>query len=358
VTRGRAGVAAVVSVTSFVLVGFEDVYAQPASRQIPVAGGAHADRCVDPNANISFAVGSQTLSSPIVHDSTLAGDGSSDSPLGLALPLDISAVAATDSTAVLTVTNTSTAGYGVLGVSSGAIAVIGQNMNGLGVMGISVNSYGVYGTSSTAGGVWGSSPYGPGVYGEGAVGVYAHNGDSHHDAYLASQCCAGDFYGDVYVHGTLTKTGGSFKIDHPLDPANKYLSHSFVESPDMKNIYDGIAVLDKHGEAVVQLPDWFEALNHDFRYQLTAIGAPAPRLYIAKEIRDGRFTIAGGKAGTKISWQVTGTRHDAWADANRILTEEDKPPAERGYYLHPEVFGEPADMSVGRALHHAVVPKQ
>ena len=59
----------------------------------------------------------------------------------------------------------------------------------------------------------------------------------------------GEFIGDVDVTGTLTKSAGSFKIDHPLDPENKYLSHSFVESPDMMNIYNGNVVLDATGEA-------------------------------------------------------------------------------------------------------------
>jgi hypothetical protein len=75
------------------------------------------------------------------------------------------------------------------------------------------------------------------------------------------------------VTGTLTKGGGMFKIDHPLDPENKYLSHSFVESPDMMNIYNGIIRLNALGEAWVVLPDYFEALNRDFRYQLTSVGA-------------------------------------------------------------------------------------
>ena len=92
--------------------------------------------------------------------------------------------------------------------------------------------------------------------------------------------------GRVFIRGPLEKPGGSFKIDHPLDPANKYLYHSFVESPDMKNIYDGVLVLDENGEAEIDLPDWFGALNKDFRYQLTAIGAPGPNLYIAEEISD------------------------------------------------------------------------
>lgn len=128
---------------------------------------------------------------------------------------------------------------------------------------------------------------------------------------------------DLTVTGTLVKSGGSFRIDHPLDPENKYLSHSFVESPDMKNIYDGVTSLDAKGEAVVALPSYFEALNIDFRYQLTTIGGFA-QVYIAEEVRDGRFRIAGGKPGMKVSWQVTGTRNDAWARANRIPVEENK----------------------------------
>ena len=56
----------------------------------------------------------------------------------------------------------------------------------------------------------------------------------------------------------------------------------------------------------MNLPDYFQAFNGDFRYQLTAIGAPGPNLYIAEEISGNRFKIAGGKAGSKVSWQVTG----------------------------------------------------
>jgi hypothetical protein len=97
----------------------------------------------------------------------------------------------------------------------------------------------------------------------------------------------------------LSKGGGSFKIDRPLDPAHKYLYHSFVESPDMKNVYDGTVTLDPEGRATVGLPDWFETLNRDFRYQLTAIGAAAPDLHIAGEVRDGEFAIAGGRPGCR-----------------------------------------------------------
>jgi hypothetical protein len=155
------------------------------------------------------------------------------------------------------------------------------------------------------------------------------------------------FSGDVFFNGTLHKPGGSFTIDHPLDPANKILNHSFVESPDMMNIYNGIVALDQHGQAWVQLPDWFEALNGEFRYQLTAIGAPGPRLYIAQKISGNRFRIAGGKRGMEVSWQVTGIRHDAWAEAHRIPVEEEKTGAQHGTYLHPELFGSSKSYNAG-----------
>ena len=146
---------------------------------------------------------------------------------------------------------------------------------------------------------------------------------------------AGEFQGDVTVHGTLTKTGGSFRIDHPLDPDNKYLSHSFVESPDMMNVYNGNVTLDASGEAWVTMPEWFEALNRDFRYQLTSIGAPGPNLYVAAKVFGNRFKIAGGTPGGEVSWQVTGVRQDAWANAHRIAIEQDKPESERGSSFRP-----------------------
>ena len=152
--------------------------------------------------------------------------------------------------------------------------------------------------------------------------------------------------GNTQVVGTLSKSAGSFRIDHPLDPENKFLSHSFVESPDMKNLYDGVVMLDGNGRAVVTMPDWFEALNREFRYQLTGIGAPSPGAYVAEEIRGNRFAIAGGTPYAKISWMVTGTRHDAYAEKFRIPVEEDKPADERGRYLVPEAYGQPADRGI------------
>jgi hypothetical protein len=154
----------------------------------------------------------------------------------------------------------------------------------------------------------------------------------------------------VEVDGLLSKGAGSFKIDHPLDPANKYLYHSFVESPDMMNIYNGNVTTNAQGDAVVNMPDWFESLNRDFRYQLTVIGQFAQAI-VASEMVNHTFTIKTDKPNVKVSWQVTGIRHDAFADANRIPVEQLKPEKERGLYLYPQLFGAPEEKSVVKALH-------
>ncbi|HHQ47948.1 MAG TPA: hypothetical protein ENK19_03590 [Acidobacteria bacterium] len=187
------------------------------------------------------------------------------------------------------------------------------------------------GTNSSGKAIAGTAAAGIGVYGSSSTGY------------------AGYFDGNVHVSGTLSKSAGSVRIDHPLDPANKYLQHSFVESPDMMNIYNGNVVLDEHGEAVVELPDWFEALNRDFRYQLTPLSGPMPNLWIGRKIKDNRFTISGGTPGGEVSWQVTGIRHDPWAEAHRIRVEEAKPAELRGTYLHPELYGQPRERGIAWA---------
>ncbi|MFH2094315.1 MAG: hypothetical protein ABIJ16_01340, partial [Bacteroidota bacterium] len=186
-------------------------------------------------------------------------------------------------------------------------------------------TYGLYG-SSTGGSI--------------AYGLYA-------TASGASTNYAGYFQGNVHVNGTLSKNAGTFRIDHPMDPENKYLVHSFVESPDMKNVYDGVTVFDNNGQATVQLPGYFEALNKDFRYQLTTIGGYAP-VYIDQEIQNGQFVIAGGTPGMKVSWQVTGIRKDPYAVANPVIVEEEKKPQEKGLYLNPELYNQSKDKCLNK----------
>jgi hypothetical protein len=241
----------------------------------------------------------------------------------------------------VSVSGTGIGGYvpAISGSTSG-VTGISDSSSGVGVGGIapapSGTTYGVRGSSY--------SPDGYGVTGAAfadtgsPVGVWGIADSSTGLAAL--------FSGNVNVTGMLVKGGGAFKIDHPLDPENKYLSHSFVESPDMMNVYNGNIVLDNNGEAWVQLPEWFEALNKDFRYQLTAIGAPGPNLHIAQTVQDNKFKIAGGQAGMTVSWQVTGIRHDPFADAHRIQVEEYKSPEEQGKYLAPTEWGQPEELGV------------
>jgi len=187
-------------------------------------------------------------------------------------------------------------------------------------IGTGIETYGKYG-------ILGSSEV---VNGAGIYGVASVQGT-----------LAGQFAGNVQVSGSISKASGTFRIDHPLDPENKYLSHSFVESPDMMNIYKGNVVLDANGSAVVQMPDWFQALNREFGYQLTCLGGYAP-VYVSSKISGNQFVISGGHAGLEVSWQVSGTRQDKYAEMNRVQVEEDKPAEERGFYLHPEAFGKSA----------------
>jgi hypothetical protein len=221
--------------------------------------------------------------------------------------------------------------------TSGNYGIIGTLYEG--VYGHSDDYEGVEGTSVTGAGVVGQSTSGVAVSGSSAQGIGVRGSSSTN--------FAGYFVGPVEITGYLTKTGGGFKIDHPLDPANKYLIHSFVESPDMMNVYNGNIILDNNGEATVDLPEWFEALNRDFRYQLTCIGSFAP-VYVAKKVSDNCFEIAGGQPGLQISWQVTGIRKDPYAEAYPIKTEVDKPDSLKGKYLHPEIYGMPEEMGISR----------
>ena len=254
------------------------------------------------------------------------------------------------------VMGTSSGGSGVHGVQTGnamLAGVKGESAAGLGVSG--EGFWGVVGSGS-ARGVYGSviaRTNASGVYGESLNSATSTGVRGFADQGVAvrgetTSGAAGLFIGPVNVSGVLTASVKLFKIDHPLDPANKYLMHAAIESPELKNLYDGVVVLDANGEADVDLPAWFEALNGDFRYQLTCIGGIAP-VYIAEEVSEGRFRIAGGAPGLKVSWQVTGVRKDAFAVAHPLVVESEKTDDERGRYLNPAEQGAPASRSVHRS---------
>ena len=220
--------------------------------------------------------------------------------------------------------NTGGASYGVFGNSYSNESDYNTGVYGEGGGG-ALNNYGVYGVDFGESG----SDYSIAVYGD-------NEGNGDEGSY------AGYFSGDVEVTGTLNKGGGSFKIDHPNDPENKYLYHSFVESPDMMNVYNGNVTTDANGMAKVELPDYFQALNRDFRYQLTVIGEFAEAI-VSEEIEGNHFKIKTDKPNVKVSWQVTGVREDAWAEENRIKPVVPKEGVEKGKYLHPEAHSRSED---------------
>ncbi len=209
--------------------------------------------------------------------------------------------------------------YGSSGAGSGGAGGGGAGGN--------PNNNGTDGTVNTGGGGGGSG---------GSNGASGNGGAGGSGIVIISYATAGkitltgnvNLLSTLNVGGALTKGVGSFVIDHPLDPANKILAHSFVESPDAKNIYDGTAKLDRNGEVEIKLPSYFMALNKDFRYQFFALNEAMPNLYIRKEIEDNKFTISGGKSGGRISWQVTGIRHDPYILANPIIVEVKKGPGQ------------------------------
>jgi hypothetical protein len=412
--------------------------------------------------------------SSVFHDTSLRGAGSASSPLGVAVPLNLSGSSAppilnvvnsngdglrgasTSSAGVRGDSDTSVGvrgdsvnsigvmgnglgsgngvngdsvdGKGVSGHSASSIGVIGQSDSGDGTVGLGLTGVGVRGESERTFGVSAKSLFaaglsaqggttmgngsagivakgGNGTFGSGGAGLEARGGSSndstggigglifggnsngntsnaqggeglHVEAGAGTarggtgifvlggagvntgvRGNAGNFIGNVDITGTLTKTMGTFKIDHPVDPENKYLYHSFVESPDMMNIYNGNITTDESGAAVVEMPGYFDSLNKDFRYQLTVIGTFAQAI-VASKMKGNRFVIKTDAPNVEVSWMVTGVRQDGYANRNRVQVEVDKPEQERGYYLHPEVFNQPDEKSVQWALNPEMMQRR
>jgi hypothetical protein len=218
------------------------------------------------------------------------------------------------------------------------------NTNGEAAGGSGILATGGHGTSEDGdGGIFsgGSGENG----GDGVVGYPGEdlNGD-------VAFAYAGNFEGNVKITGSVTSSAEGLKIDHPLDPANKYLVHASVESSEMMNIYTGNVTTDAQGDARVQLPDWFEAVNTDFRYQLTVIGQFAQAI-VSKEVQNHEFAIRSSVPNVKVSWQITGVRQDAFAKANPMVVEEEKEPRLKGFYIHPEFYGAAAAKQIEWARH-------
>jgi hypothetical protein len=238
--------------------------------------------------------------------------------------------------------SSSTSGVGVFGE---ATATTGNTYGGL-FQNPSSSGAGVYGyaqaTTGTNFGVVGrsESPSGRGV-----VGVAEASTGTNYGVLGRTNSSANGW--GVYAGGRLGASGTkSFQIDHPLRPETHFLNHYCIEAPEPYNLYRGTVTLDAQGEAWVQLPDYFEAINRDASYHLTPIGAAMPNLHVAVEIQGNRFKIAGGAPFKKVSWEVKAVRNDPWVQQYGYQTEQEKPKEYQGLYLHPELYGQPKERGV------------
>jgi trimeric autotransporter adhesin len=289
-----------------------------------------------------------------VHGTSMTGDGVvGDTTSGVG----VFGQAGTGNTSIGVEGASASSGIGVAGLNTGSgtavsgqsttgNAVVGTSKNGgIGVEGNSTGSRGVVGNSDLKGGVVGISTSGDGIGGVSCASC------SSAAAVFGSGKIAGAFNGSVIVNGTFAVSGvKAFHIDHPLDPANKYLNHFAIESNEVLNTYSGNVTTDGSGAVTVELPEYFEALNTNYRYQLTVIGQFAQAI-VSQEIQNNHFVIKTDKPSVKVSWQVMGVRSDANAKAHPVPVEEDKPEQERGHYLTPEVFGQPEETSIDWLYH-------
>lgn len=240
------------------------------------------------------------------------------------------------------VEQTATSDVGVRGLNlrtTGGIGVEGVGFNGVSGQTNYRNGFGVFGQNFDLVGPTTSDAVGVG--GVGYVGVEGQSIDAINGAGIAS-------LDNIIALGGLFVTGTkSFRIDHPLRPAEQYLVHFSLESDEVLNMYRGTVVCDASGEAEIILPDYVEAVNRKYSYHLTPVGAFAG-LYVKEKMQNGKFRIAGGNPGMEVCWQLIAERNDpylqAYPDMRRV--EVDKPLEYQGRYLRPELYGQPADLGI------------
>jgi hypothetical protein len=272
-----------------------------------------------------------------------------------------------------------TMGIGVT-VPASKLDVSGGSGSGasIGIHGSSNDNYGIYGSSNSSFGVFGESGSSPGIrartynpssyalfadystsstnfcglssgdYAMFADGPISVTGASYLNQLFVDGNTTSYISGSLHITGDLSVNGSKdFRIDHPLDPANKTLTHSCIESNERLLMYSGTVVTDGNGDATIGLPSYFEALNINYRYQLTVVGEEFAQARVSRKINNNRFSIKTDKPNIEICWEVTGDRNDAYSKAHPLVVEEEKKPEDRGKYYSPELFGQPKEMRIG-----------
>jgi hypothetical protein len=233
---------------------------------------------------------------------------------------------------------------GVLGLG-GVVGVRGEATGGYGVEGYSTVSDGVFGQTITVGR---SSVFGFTNVAGANGGFFNSSANTGTGSGVIGQSNSATGWG-VYAFGRSGASGTkSFRIDHPLDPENKYLLHYSAEGPEPLNIYSGTATTGPDGFATVRLPDYFSSINRDPRIQLT-VDDDSDNFVMSKVvggIKNGVFRIRTSEPNAKVYWEVKAVRDDAFVQRYGAPVETEKPGYERGKYQHPELYGAPAERGI------------
>ena len=255
----------------------------------------------------------------------------------------------------------STSGRGVYGEATATTGInwgvygLSRSESGTGVAGLAIA------TSGTNYGGWfeSNSNTGFGVH----AWAKATSGVNYGIKAITSSAAgwAGYFEGRVFVNGAFSASGTkAFQIDHPLTPETHYLNHFCAEGPEPYNLYRGNVTTDAQGYAVVQLPDYFEAVNRDPTYHLTVIDSSDDFILakVVREIQNNRFVIRTSKPFVKVSWEVKAIRNDLWVQRYGYQTEQEKEDNLKGKYLNPELYGQPKERSIHQHPEPAPAPTE
>ncbi len=159
----------------------------------------------------------------------------------------------------------------------------------------------------------------------------------------------GNFYG-VFSQGDLGASGvKTFIIDHPLEPETKSLKHFSIESNEVLNIYRGVGKFDNNGNCIIQLPDYYNSINIEESYNLTAIGKAMPNIFISKKINsEGKFEISGGIKGYEVSWSVYAKRNDKYVQNHPEKTKDviTKKQYQKGKFWDPISWNKEKDKGI------------
>ncbi|MGW9270806.1 hypothetical protein [Microbacterium sp. NPDC055599] len=154
---------------------------------------------------------------------------------------------------------------------------------------------------------------------------------------------------DVDIRGILLTDGldvdgpKNFRIAHPTK-AGYWLRHGSTESPVSGTEYKGTAAIGPDGSVVVELPEYFEALNKPGgrTVHVTAVGRPF--LVGADKPRDGKVTIYGDP-GREVDWIVKAEREGADFPLEEKIPTEPEPTPEPEQPQEPEsTADEPASI--------------